>query len=150
MLSGRLVHVIEVNSDRILGSVVHEIRQIPELIHLRSLPDQELRDWGQHILENLGHWMAAGSEAEVIRNYEKLGRIRFEESIPLHEAVQALLLLKEKMIDFVQDQAIAKTSVQLYAEEELEHRVGRFFDVVVCSLVRGYENAMRRAAHVGA
>jgi hypothetical protein len=39
--------------------------------------------------------------------------------------------------------------IELYAEEELEHRVGRFFDFMLYHVVRGYEAAMRRAAHVG-
>ena len=54
------------------------------------------------------------------------------------------------MITFVLDQAAAKTFLQLYAEEELEHRVDRFFDILVCHLVRGYENALRQSARAGA
>ena len=35
-------------------------------------------------------------------------------------------------------------------EEELDRRIGRFFDVLLVHLVHGYERALRRAAHVGA
>lgn len=150
MLSGRLVHLIEANCDQILTRTIHQIRHDSELRHLRKLADAELREWGQHILENLGHWLAASKEGELAKHYEAVGRLRFEESIPLHEAVHGLLVLKNKMIDFVQDLALAKTPVQLYAEEELEHRVGRFFDMLVCHLVRGYEEALRKAAVIGA
>jgi hypothetical protein len=41
-------------------------------------------------------------------------------------------------------------SVDLYAKEELERRVGRFFDELTIHMVRGYETAWRRAAHAAA
>ena len=150
MLSGKLVQLIEANSDSIIHRVIHQIREDPELAQVRKLTDAELREWGRHILLRLGHWLAAGKEEELARHYETVGRARYDEGIPLHEAVHALFLLKDKMIEFVQEQAVAKTSMQLYAEEELEHRVDHFFDILVCHLVRGYESALRKAARVAA
>ena len=89
-------------------------------------------------------------EAELDREYEILGKTRFEEGVPLHESVRALYVIKDKMIDFVKEQGVKRDSMELYAEEELEHRVGRFFDELVIHLVRGYEGAWRRAAHAAA
>jgi len=147
MLSGKLIHVIEAHQEQIAASVIREIRHHPDLINLRKLPDVELRERGQLILENLGYWLSAGREPEIEQRYEALGKARFEESIPLHESVRALAIIKDKMIDFVRDQGLARTSVDLYAEEELERRVGRFFDALTIHMVRGYETAWRRAAH---
>jgi hypothetical protein len=118
--------------------------------HFRTLPEFELREWGRDILHNLGHWLAAGNEAELGRRYEELGRIRFTEHVPLAESVRGLFLLRETMIDYVQEHFFAKNSLEFCAEEELERRLGRFFDVLVCGLVRGYERALRLAAHVEA
>jgi len=147
MLSGKLIHLIEAHQEQIAANVLREIRRHPDLAALRKLSDVELRERGQQILEHLGHWLSEGHEAEIEQRYEVLGRARFEESIPLHESVRALTIIKDKMIDFVHDQGIAKTSVDLYAEEELERRVGRFFDELAIHMVRGYETAWRRAAH---
>lgn len=63
------------------------------------------------------------------------------------ERGRALSIAKDKMIDFISQQGLAKTAMELYAEEELERRVGRFFDVLIIHMVRGYEAAWRRAAH---
>jgi len=150
MLSGKLIHVIEAHQEQIAASVIREIRHHPDLINLRKLPDVELRERGQLILENLGYWLSAGREPEIEQRYEALGKARFEESIPLHESVRALAIIKDKMIDFVRDQGLARTSVDLYAEEELERRVGRFFDALTIHMVRGYETAWSRAAHATA
>jgi hypothetical protein len=141
-----LIHLIEAHSEQIIGRVLHDIRHDPELSRMRSLPEAELREWGQNILEKLGHWLALGHEEELARHYEKLGQVRFEEGVPLAEAARALCLLKDKTVDFVKEQVVAQNIVELYAEEELERRMGHFFDVLAVHLIRGYEEAWRRVA----
>ncbi len=150
MLSGKLIHLIEAHQEQIAANVIHEIRRHPDLVHLQKLPDAELRERGQQILENLGHWLAAGHESEIAHRYETLGKARFEESIPLHESVRALCIVKEKMIDFMNERGATRTSMELYAEEEFERHVGRFFDTLIIHMARGYEAALRRAAHAAA
>jgi hypothetical protein len=130
--------------------VIREIRRHPDLADLCKLSDAELRERSQQILKHLGYWISAGHEAEIEPSYELLGKARFEESIPLHEPVRALAIIKNKMMDFVHYQGIARTAVDLYAEEELERRVGRFFDELTIHMVRGYETAWHRAAHAAA
>jgi len=150
MLSGRLVHLIEANSASIVVQVISQIRRDPELTHVSKLPDAELREYGEHLLHRLGHWLEGGTEHELEQYYEDTGRLRFEEGVPLYEAVRGLFLVKNKMIDFVLNQAAAKTYMQLYAEEELEHRVDLFFDILICHLVKGYEKALRQSARMAA
>ena len=148
MLSGRLINLIEANSAPILQRVISQIRTDPELVHVRKLTDAELREYGQYVLDRLGDWLGGGNEHELARYYEDTGRLRFEQGVPLYEAVRGLFLIKDKMIDFVLNQAAVRTYMQLYAEEELEHRVDRFFDILVCHLVKGYEHALRTSARV--
>jgi hypothetical protein len=113
------------------------------------MPDSELLDWGREIARNLGHWLTA-SEKEVARRYEQIGRLRCQQLVPLHESVHGVHIVKNAILSFVQDQGLSQTTVEVYAEEELEHQVGLFFDCVVLHLVRGYENQMRQALHHGA
>lgn len=145
MLSARLIRLVEDHSNEITTRVVHRIRTDPHFSYIRRLPEAELREWGQNVLENLYHWLADAREEEVAAHYEAHGRLRFEEEVPLHECVRGVCVLKEKVIEFVQEQGNAKTSLNLYAEEELENRLGRFFDLAICQMVLGYERAMRQA-----
>jgi hypothetical protein len=39
---------------------------------------------------------------------------------------------------------------RLYAEGQLVRRIGRFVDVLIIHLVRGYQTAQRHAAHAAA
>ncbi len=146
MLSGRLIRLIEDHQEQIAANVIREIRRRPDLAAMRRLADAELRERSQEILENLGHWLSMGQEDEIAHVYEGVGKSRFEQGIPLHESVRALAIIKEKMIDFVHYQGFARTSLDLYAEEELERRIWKFFDELNVHMVRGYETAWRRAA----
>ncbi len=148
MLSARLVRLIEHNWDAIVVRVLRAIRHDPEFSLLRRLSEAELREWGRDISENLHHWLIDAREEEVAARYEAQGRLRFEEEVPLYECVRAGCVLKEKILEFVEEQAQDKNFINLYAEEELEHRLGRFFDLTTCHLVRGYEKALRKACRM--
>ena len=145
MLSGKLVRLIESHEEEIAASIVRSIRHHPELAHLGKLPEPELRERGHEILKNLGHWLAHGNEAKLVLEYEAIGKVRFEESVPLHESVRGLCLIKDKMIEFLDEQGFGQDAFALYAEEEFERQVGRFFDVLVIHLARGYERAWQHA-----
>ena len=147
MLSGKLICLIESHEEEITARIMRSIQHHPEFAHMGSLPKEELRERGREILRNLGYWLAHGNEEELAHRYESIGRARFEESVPLSESVRGLCLIKDKMIDFVDEQGLDNDCLTLYAEEQLERRVGRFFDLLVVHLVSGYEMAWRRAAH---
>ncbi|HWB83570.1 MAG TPA: hypothetical protein VG675_05495 [Bryobacteraceae bacterium] len=148
MLSTKLVQLIEAHWEEIAARLIREIRQNPETANLAKRPDAELREWACGILGNLGYLLSATKGEEVKRKFEILGRMRCEEHIPLHEAVLRLHILKDKIIGFVHEQGFPMTALQLYAEEELEHRMGRFFDAVVFHIVCGYEGALHVARRV--
>jgi hypothetical protein len=124
------------------------VRKHPDLSNLARKTDGEMVEWCRAVLEDLDYLLSADKKQEIARRFEVLGRMRCEENIPLHEAVLRFQMLKEKIIGFVHEQGFPMSAMQLYAEEELELRIGRFFDDCVYHLVRGYEGAMRMAARV--
>ncbi len=144
MLSGKLVRLIETNQHEITDRFIRDIRLHPDFMHLRQLPEAELRERGQILLENLGYWLAAGNQEELAAKYEAVGQTRFAESMPLHECVHALCLIKQKVMDYVSEQGFQPDALELYAEEELGYRLGRLFDLLVIRLVRGYEGAWHK------
>ena len=146
MLSGKLIHLIESHWDTITTHALGQIRKDPGLTHIGGLPEAELRDWAQAILRNLGRWMTQDNREELAQHYEAQGKLRFEEEVPLAEAVKGLCVLKHRIFDYVHEQGNARTPADIYAEEEFELLVGRFFDSLICNLVRGYEAALRHAA----
>ncbi len=152
MLSGKLIQLIEDHWQGIMTAVVHEIQSDPRLHQISALPEAELRDAGRNVLRNLGHWLTASKTERRVMNeqQEGMGKIRFAEHIPLNECVRALQIMKHKVVDFTRDHEFSKSSVDLYAEEEFEHRLNDFFDDLVYHAVIGYEQAMLKAMAVGA
>jgi hypothetical protein len=148
MLSTKLVKLIESNWEEIAGRVILAVKKHPDLPNLAALPDLELREWCQEILQNIGYVLSKKKDEDIQRRFRLMGRLRFEEKIPLHEAVLRVHLLKDKVIGFIHEQGFAMSAMQLYAEEELEHRLSRLFDACVYYLVRGYEDALRLETRV--
>ena len=144
MLSGRLIHLIEIHHRQIADRIVHNIERQSDLTHLRRLPEAELREACEPILEHLGTWVAGGDE-KLEGDQEELGRRRFDQSVPLHEAVGGLCLVKRHIIEFIEEQGIPQDTLGLYAEEQLELGLCQSFDRMIIHFVRGYEVAWREA-----
>ena len=149
MLSHKLIQCIQDHSEQITGAIIDRIRHDPELARIGRLPASELRQWGHALLKNLGAWLAGDDREVMARHYETLGKTRHEEDIPLHECVRSLHILKYEIVDYGRNQGFPQSSIEIYAEEEFEHRVDRFIDFLVYHLVRGYEGAMKTAREHG-
>lgn len=143
MLANNLVQMIEGHAEQITADAIHRLREDPESPNLKKLPETELRSWAGHILKHLGDWLSESDEKQIASCYEGLGKLRFEEHVPLHESVRNCHRLKEIMIAYVRNQGVRQTTMELYAEGELEHLMGRFFDKMIYHMVRGYEGARR-------
>jgi hypothetical protein len=143
MVSTHLIRMIESHAEQITVDAIQGIRQDPELTVLKNLPDAELRSWAGHILKHLGDWLAASGDQQIASCYQGLGKLRFEEHVPLHESVRNFQALKDLIVTYVRNQGMRQTTVEIYAEEELEHLLSRFFDKMVYHVVRGYEGARR-------
>jgi len=146
MLSNKPIHLIESHEEEVVASILRSIHRHPEMAHLGSLPEQELREQGSEILRNLSHWLTHGHDDLLAHKYERVGQTRFEQAVPLEESVRGLCLLKEKMLEFLEEQGTGENYLALYAEEQFERRIGRFFDLLTVHLVHGYEKAWRLAA----
>lgn len=141
MVSAKLVHQMEDHWEAITARFLRRLRQHSGLPHISRMPESELTETCRKLLKRLGHWLISCSEEEIASLYEKVGHDRYVQGIPLSESIRAVQLLKEACLDYIRDEAFVQTSVDLYAEEELELQLGRFFDLLIFYLARGYERA---------
>jgi hypothetical protein len=146
MLSSRLIQLIEGHWDPLTERFIRQIRSDTRLRHIGGLPGSELRERAREIFQHLGDWLTSSGEEELARRFERTGRIRFEEGIPLHEVVLAYIQIKDRALEFVRGRGIGPDAMELYAEEEFELHLGHFFDSLIYHLVRGYEEAITKAA----
>jgi hypothetical protein len=128
--------------EEITSRVVKQVRHDPKMLELGEFPESELRARCSEILQNLDTSLVS-PEAEFGKRFERIGRIRFEEGVPLHEIVHAYQIIRNNMIQYVRDQGIGSGALEIYAEKELQSGADRMFDTMIYYLVRGYEQAMR-------
>src|ERR1041385_8607876 len=148
MFSNVLIQQIETHWDAIAAGTVRRIRREADVPHMQRLSEAELLNWAHGILETLKSWECSGEEEALAVEYNDLGRLRFENAVPLHEVIRCLHILKLRVSGFVRDHAFAQNALEIYAQLELEYRLGLFFDWLLYNVALGYEEARRRAAFV--
>ena len=89
-----------------------------------------------------GAWTVGKPEGEIRRTYEELGLDRFEEGIPLHEVIYALIITKNHQLDYVRTQGLGGTALKIYGEQELANQVNQFYDSAIYYPAIGYERAL--------
>jgi hypothetical protein len=141
MLSTNLIRLLEDHCEGITHAVLRANAEDPRLKHLAALPQSELHDRCQLVIQHLGVWLTAPDSQEERKQFEALGRKRYQERIPLRESVLGLQTLKRKILQYIRDQGFTRDTVEIYAEEELEHQINKFFDSAVYHVVAGYEKA---------
>jgi hypothetical protein len=150
MVFAKLVEFIEDHWEPISNRVLQRMQSDNKLPHIRQITHGDLEDMGQRLVKNLSHWLMESHHEEIGHKYEELARLRFRDAIPLHELMWSVLLVKKCVVDYVREQGLAQSTVDIYAEEELEHRLDEFFDDICFHIVKGYEAELRKAAHLTA
>lgn len=146
MVSAKLVHQIEDHWEAVSQRFLRLIRTSRGLPALGRMPESEVTEACRRILRNLGHWLVSCSEEEIAIVYESVAKQRRREGMPLSELIRGMQMMKEATLTYLRDEGTVETSVDLFAEEEFELQLGRFFDLVVYHLARGYETPEHAAA----
>ncbi|MBI4472639.1 MAG: hypothetical protein HY646_08230 [Acidobacteria bacterium] len=149
MLSTRLIQMIEDHAEELLSGLIGKLKTHPRTPAYRRFPDEEIHDRVYTVYKNLGEWMVGKPDEEVRQVYESLGRRRFQEGIPLHEVICALILTKDHLLDYVRTNGLATTTLEIYAEQELCNKVNHFFDRAIYYTTVGYEKQMAAAQVAG-
>jgi hypothetical protein len=148
MISVTQIHFVEQHWEAIATRALSRIRK--EIPNYQPLSDQMILDRSQELFGHLGDWLASADPAEHTQRYERIGRVRAQEHIPLSDLVRCLQILRQSAVDYVRENELNEHPVQIRSESELEYRVDRFFDQVVYQMVRGYEGELRARSHPAA
>lgn len=150
-LSGRLVNIIEGHAERLTRDTVTKLQAGPRTPSYERLSYEELSLRMNQIYRNLGRWLWENTDQMVRAWYNELGRVRFNEKIPLDEVLWAVTLSKHQLMDDLDACGLADSAMELYRQQEFERVIGNFFDRAVCYTAEGYEREAKLHArdHVG-
>ena len=139
MIALRLVHLIETHSEELASGLVKKLELSPHTRDLQKVPANELRERASEIYRHLSEWLLHSKEDEIERRYAAVGARRATQDVALADVCWAIMLTKENLWDFVEDQGFLKSPHELMGELELLRLLDHFFDRALCYVVEGYE-----------
>ena len=146
MLSARLIQMIEDHAEELMGGLIGKLKTHPRTSAYTRFSDSEIHDRLYTVYKDLGAWMLGKPEEEIRRHYEALGLRRYQEGIPLFEVLYAGTLSKSHLLDYIRNNGLAGTVLEIYAEQELTHKINQFFDNAIYFTAKGYQQAAAGSA----
>ncbi|MFZ0733474.1 MAG: hypothetical protein WAM79_14195 [Candidatus Sulfotelmatobacter sp.] len=149
MFSYRLVRLIESHADALAAGLEEKVQANTQIIHFRELPAHELRERVYEIYRHLGEWLLGKNELDIEHRYRELGMRRALQAVPLSEVVQAIVLTKENLWEFLKSEAVMDRAVEIMGELELLQMLEMFFDRAIYYAAVGYEEEVARESREG-
>jgi hypothetical protein len=146
MFSYRLVRLIESHADALASGLEERVQSSPQITHFRALPAVEMRERVYEIYRHLGEWLLGKNEMDIEQRYREIGKRRAQQRVPLSEVVQAIVLTKENLWEFLKSEAVMDRAVEIMGELELLQMLEMFFDRAIYYAAVGYEDEVARAA----
>jgi hypothetical protein len=146
MFSYRLVRLIEAHADALAAGLQEKVQDSPQVTHFRDISAHELRERVYEIYRHLGEWLLGKNELDIEHRYREIGSRRAQQKVPLSEVIQAIVLTKENLWEFLKSEAVMDRAIEIMGELELLQMLEMFFDRAIYYAVVGYEEEVARAA----
>ncbi|MGB2668751.1 MAG: hypothetical protein WAK48_32515 [Candidatus Acidiferrum sp.] len=116
-----------------------KLQSSPRTQLYQKLANSEVHDRCYEIYRNLGLWLWEKSDQAIQERYNDLGERRCEEGIPLAQVEWALILTKERLLEYLEGCGIVDSAMDLYQQQEFLRLITHFFDRALCYTAEGYE-----------
>ena len=143
MIALRFVHLIEAHSDLLAENLLSKLRHSTRLAQFRRVPETEIRERVYEIYRNLSDWLLNKTHADVERVYTRLGRRRAEQGVPLSAMCWALMMTEENLWEFLENQGLRESSLDILGNLELLRLLDQFYDNAIYYAIVGYEDYAR-------
>jgi hypothetical protein len=138
-LPDRLIRAIESNAEELTQGTVKKLQSSPRTETYHKLSRNELYNRCYEIYHNLGLWLWEKSDQAIQARYNELGVKRSAEDIPLEQVSWALVLTKERLLEYLGGCGLGDSAMELYQQQEFVRLIGHFFDRALCYTAEGYE-----------
>ena len=145
MFSYRLVRLIESHADALAAGLEERAQENPQVSHFRHIPAHELRERVYEIYRHLGEWLLGKNELDIEQRYREIGFRRATQGVPLSEVIQAIVLTKENLWEFLKSGPVMDSAVEIMGELELLQMLEMFFDRAIYYAAVGYEEEVSQA-----
>ena len=154
MIAAKLVELIEVHAPGLTSEITSDLMTNGRTAGFRAVRAQDLEQRIFEILNHLGDWIGDPHSERVQAEFTDWGRRRFDQGIPLTELIFAIVLIKQHLRRYINDNGLVDAAfprvesdyilpLHLHSIQELNARVGQFFDEALYDLACGYEDRAR-------
>lgn len=146
MIYSRLVQLIEDNAEELTRRLCKDLLSRAETKSYRKLSEDIVAERVFDVYSKLDKWLSKErhKSGEVQKYYTELGKKRYQEGIPLHEVVMALMLIKRHLWLYVREKHFFDSAYECNQALELNNRVVLFFDRAIYFTTMGYEEEVLR------
>jgi hypothetical protein len=141
MITFRLVRLIESHSEALASSLLYKVQNSAFTKAYGNIPPDELKERVYEVYQHLGDWLLGKKDVDIERRYRAIGARRYDQGVPLNELVWAIVLTRENLWEFLTWESGLDRPIEVFAELELLHLVGQFFDRAIFHAAAGYEEA---------
>jgi|SRR5579872_1161130 len=140
MFSYNFVHLIETHADTLAAALEKKVMSSPSTTSFRTMPSHELRYRVFEIYRHLGEWLLGKNQKEIEQRYREIGARRAQQNIPVAEVIQAIVLTKENLWEFLKSEAMVDRAPELLGELEVLQMLEQFFDRAIYFAAVGYQD----------
>jgi hypothetical protein len=144
MMGLTLMRMIERHSERLAQGLTKEICRSERTTDFRKIPSKDLDLAATEVYRNLGEWVLQKTEHDIERCFRAIGARGAAEGISLHQFVWALMLTRDYLWRFLEQESFSDSIVQLHGELELQQILNQFFDRAVYYGILGYSDPVRQ------
>jgi hypothetical protein len=137
-----LVRQIEQNAGKLAADVVRTIKADKRAAAYHQLSDQKFEEYVLDLYKNLGHWLHSRTWSALETVYERKGRDRYHDGMPLAHVTFAFTQTKTMLLEYIRS-SVEADSTERDMELQLVITISQFFDRVVYHIIVGYEDARR-------
>lgn len=151
MFALRMVQLIETHAARLSDELSQKLIASGECRDLlQRVPSHELKMRSHEIYRNLSEWLLSKTESEIEERYVGLGLRRARQGVPFSQFLFALSATKECLWEYLQQESLIESPVELLGDMDLLHSLEKFFDRAAYSAAMGYEAAQQGQHHAPA
>jgi hypothetical protein len=141
LLAYRLVRMIEMHSDALAQSLLAKVQTSHKTSAFSQVPVVELRQRVYEMYRHLGDWLLGKTEIDIEARYKEIGGRRAAQGVPFSQVVEAIVLTKDNLWEFLMKEAAVDRPVEVFGELEMLQLLDQFFDRAIFYAAVGYENA---------
>jgi hypothetical protein len=135
-----IIRVVEGNADKLAHRWLERLRKEEDLmVAYLSVPEEQMVEHIRRAYEEIGSSMDHPRHPAVVDLFHDVGRRRKRERVPLTEVIRAIQLARSVLWQYVMEQGVFDSTVNLYQAINLHRQFVQFFDWAVLYAVEAYE-----------